>query len=514
MRRLESRRAVRAVGWAAAAVLLVVADRSAPAQGLRYDSRRDVAIPEYATLRIGPFYSTAILGLSGSYRYTRGDGAGTDYYFDNRRGRIREDGSEFPMVASLDLRNYLLLTRNADVDASVRIAYRYFPMGTQEDDFYVTMLGEGVQANISANFRLTRYIVGTIYDRLDWATDYVDARGELDDTGGRHFETLQNRVGLELDWLMAKDRNLGLTLERLDYLVLDVDEDEINPADADELENQERVEYRESLFYEQRILEGIVVGGSVTFIQRDYEAPERADNSQINFNLFGRAREGAGIPLTEASTLTASVGGAVGRSGSRSEIEGSETVVDPITGVRRRRGEDDDVFVFTSDVALRTQLTRDLSHRLNYRRGLRGGFNSAFEEYDTYGYTIDWAREGFNIDLFTRYDTVEPTSDNVSAYDTWTSGIAINYPLFPFLVLDTSWTYELRDNNPTSAEGAPLDEREDYDTRRARIGTSFAIMRDVDFRVFVERVERTSDARDLNFTRDTFQATVSWRKQL
>ena len=170
------------------------------AQDLSYDNRRDVEIPDHSTLRIGPFYSTVRLTESVGYRYTTSSGAGADLLIDNRRGEVRSDGSDFPIVSRLDFRNYLVISRHTDLDLSLRVTYRYFPLNTQEDDFNVSLPEEGVGANVSSQFRLTPHLIGSVFDRFLWTTDFVDDRGLSDRSGGRRYERIENTAGVDFDW--------------------------------------------------------------------------------------------------------------------------------------------------------------------------------------------------------------------------------------------------------------------------------------------------------------------------
>lgn len=482
---------------------------SAWAQGISFDNRREVVIPDYTTLRIGPFYSTAILRASAGYRYTTSSGAGSDYIYGGRRGRILEDGSEIPVTVMMDFLNYWAISRHTSLDVSVRVAYRYYPLDTQEDDFSVTIPDEVATANLAWDYYFTRYLRGTVYDYMRYEADYVDTRGFQDDVGGRRFESFRNRVGTTLLWLLSTDSNLGLTLERMDLWVLDNEE---------EFGDQERTEYREALFYERQLLERIVVGGRVDYVQRDYKVETRSDTTQTDYSLFARGNEqvGGGIPLTDHTTLSLRVGASTGATrgsrGSRNETDEEGATVDV-----DRRDADDDVTVLTTSAELATQMTRYLSHAILYEHGLRGGFNSDFEEYDRWRYNVSYNRPGVNVRVFSEYNTVEPTGNDESAYDEWNSGIEIRYPLLSFLDLTGSYVYTRRTNETQSPdEDDPAETRDDYYTRRVRLGTSVNIVTSLDTRqairwiTYVERYERLSDLNELEFTRDTFETTLQY----
>lgn len=489
----------------------VVSIQSVSAQSLSYDTRRDIAIPDHSTLRIGPFYSTVRLTTAVGYRYTTGSGEGSDYLIDNQRGEIRSDGSDFPVITTLDFRNYVPITRHTDLDFSVRVSYRYFPLDTQEDDFNVSLPDEGVNANISSEFQLSPYLRGSVFDRFRWITQYVDDRGVEDDIGGRRYERAENNIGLRFDWLMAKDKNLGLTLSRFDLVSFE-----------DEFEDQDRVTYLEEIRYEDRIIEGVVAGAGVRFYQTDYDDPERGDIDQSDFFFFLRAtgsENGLGrFPITDATTIELSAGATAGteeRSGSLSSIDSDGDV---------STGDDDDdnlnrnreMTTLNAGAKIRTDMSKYLAHEFVYRRGLRSGFDSSFEEYDNFQYSIDYNRVGVGIRVFTDYDVVQPT-DEEQGYDTWIIGVAVNYPIIEYVDLDFSYKYSLRSDR-TEALDEDGDTTIEEDTRDFfdnvfRIGTSVAVYRDVKVITYYERYERDSTGDDQDSVRNTFQILASYSHQ-
>lgn len=495
-------RPVRHGGGAALLLLLLAGALSAGAQGILYDNRKEVAIPEYATLRVGPFYSTAILNATAGYRYTTSSGEGTDYIYDGDRGRIKEDGSEIPMSVSMDFYNYVPISRYSSLNASFRIGYRYFPLGTEENDFFVTIPDELAQANLSWDYYLARNLRGVLYDRMTYEADYVDTRGLEDDNGGERYERFENRIGTSLSWDITEVSQLGGVLERLDLLVLDNEE---------EFGDQERVEYREGLFFNRDVRGLFVLGGRVDFIQRDYDDESRFDTTETEYQIYIRGADGVqgGIPLTDHTTLGLRAGVASGTtSGSRTVRDEDGAVIED----DQVDANDGDLSVFTFGADLTTQMSRYLSHTLTYARGLRYGFNSAFEEYDSWRYTLNYNRPGVGVRVFSGYTTVDPTGEeDESAYDEWTSGIAIRYPLLSFLDLDASYIYTKRTNaedNPD--EDAPAETQDDYYTRRARIGTNIGLTKKVTWETYVERYERLSDLNELEFTRDTFESRLRY----
>jgi len=140
--------------------LLLVLTLGAEAQMLRYDQHRELKPPDYATLRLGPFYSDLFFSQTAGFRYTRSEGTGTDFLFGNNRGVIKKDGSEYPLVARLDARNYVLISRHMDLDISFSLGYAYYPMETQENEFFFDISGEGVSGVVSMEFYISKFVRG------------------------------------------------------------------------------------------------------------------------------------------------------------------------------------------------------------------------------------------------------------------------------------------------------------------------------------------------------------------
>jgi len=468
------------------------------AQGLRYSNRREVAIPDHATLRLGPFYSSMRFSQSAGYRYTRSVGAGTDYLYENKRGEVREDGEEFPLISRLTFRNYLLITRNMDIDLSLWMSYAHYPLGTQEDDFDMDLVEEGLHGNFSTEFALTPYVKGTAYDNALYRTDYVDTRGLIDDYGGERYEYFQNTLGVNMDWLMTKDRNLAISFSRLDVL----------PRD-DEFSEQERYAYNESVAYEHEIFPGLIAGARASYSQAKYEDAERADTRSEDYSLFFRfsrdvdVERGAGFRLTDVTTLTATLGASAGYSYGVSTTEDDED------------DEGNDQERLSGSLLLKTQIMRNLAHSFSYRRGLRGGFDSSFDLYDDYAYRLTWGGHATKAQLYSSLSEVQPDGESEDEYSNWTSGASVSYPITRIIRLYMTTSYAIRDNPDAALDDDDEDDesRYDYETWRSRIGTSFAVTRSIGFNTYVEHVERTSDAETLGYERDTFAATFNYSHQ-
>jgi len=476
------------------------------AQQLRYDQHREIRAPDYATIRMGAFYSRWAFLQSVGYRYTRSEGTGTDYLFGTSRGVILEDGSEYPLISRLVMRNYLIITPKMDLDLSVEVSYRYYPMDTQEDEFLVRLPPEGILGNVSTEIRWTDFIRSVVYDDFVYRTDYIDTRGLSDRYGGTAYEYLRNELGVRTDWLMAKDKNLSLDLSRTDLL----------PQD-DEFADQESVTYSELLAYEQQVLSGVVVGARARARQVSYTATDRPDASIQDLSVFAQAGFGeaeevaVGIRPTRATTVTLGLGAAVGGSVSFARTERRSTYGEVDLQRIYESESARDTVSLVAEARVQTRLRKDLDHSLTYERGLRGGFLSAFEEYDTLEYRVDYKGAFTSLALFSRWSNIRPSASALNEYSDWTSGLNWTYPLSRAVDLKLSSVYSVRENDTLlTATGEPeLDN--DYETWTTRAGTGFRLTRSIDFDAYVEHVERTSDAADLAYTRDTVAATLTYR---
>ena len=486
--------------------IVVVSASQLYGQALRFSNRREVAIPDYAVIRIGPFYSSATFSQSLGYRWTRSSGTGTDFLVANRRGAIREDGSEFPIISTLSLRNYLLITRNTDLDASIRISYEYYPLDTQEDEFNIDLVEEGIYGTLSMEYRLTPYVKGTLFDHFTYRTDFVDTRGLTDTYGGQRYEYINNRFGTRLDWLLASDKNVGLNLSRTDRI-----------PQSDGFENQESTAYNEALVYEYRLFPRFVIGASAGATQTDYEVEERPDTSLYNYSIFGRynygetGEEGVRVRLTDLSTLSFGLGYSAGVGAERAFTgTGTETVT-----TQQVTAAESDIATATGHIKLRTQLRRNLAHSLGYARTVKGGFKTAFETVDKYEYRLTWDGYATKASAFSTLSIVEPSDINIREYDNWTSGVTVEYPLIRYVALHFLSSYAIRANTGTviNEENLPVEERFDHRTWTTRLGTSFDLTKKIKFDAYAMRVRRTSESDDLEYIRDIVAATLKYTHQ-
>ena len=463
------------------------------AQAIRLHAQREVRPPDYATFRLGPLYSTMALTETVGYRYTSSSGAGTDYLSDNERGRILKDGSDYPIISTLSFRNYLIITRRIDLDASIRIGYEYYPMDTQEDEFLFDMTEEGIYGNISSAFRLSKHLSGTIYDNFLYKTDYVDVRGEEDRYGGSDYERLDNTVGMRLNWQLSRRQTLSGMLSRRDVI----------PRD-DEFAAQEKVEYTEGVVYTYRVYDGLDVGGDMRFTQIQYTGTNRPNANINTYSVFARASEGKawGLPIGPNNTLTASLGVSTGYGKDREENEEGtiDSDADSVSGV--------------GSIMLETQMSPTLNQTVSYSRSMGGGYSSAFEVRDTLDYRLRWQGKLSSVQFYSTLSEVAPTDDSDADYRSWITGLDVSYPLTHYITLIGSTSYSVRENEErVSSDDDELELSNDYDTWTSRIGTSFRLTRRISFRTYAEHTERISDEENLDYERDTVAAYLTYHRQ-
>ena len=465
-------------------LLCVLIASTASAQSLRFSNHREVRIPEYAVLRIGPFYSSVTFSQAVGYRYTSGEGEGLDYLFSNHRGVFLKDGSDFPLVSTLDMQNYLIISPTMDLDISLRASYSHYPLNTQEDEFIFDMVEEGIAGNFSTEFSLTPYVKGTAFDNISYRTDYIDARGLIDRYGGQAYEHLQNDLGANFDWLMAKDQNMGLSVSRTDVL----------PGE-DTFKEQERVSYTEALSYQWMINPMVMAGASASFVQNSYTAvTNRPDSSFHTYSVFSTVR------LTEHTVGSVSLGYA-------------QASVPEEGGLF---GEALDNSGMIGSVSLKTELSRELEHELSYARSMVGGFASAYEMNDKCSYHLNWKEEGvLSASLFAEYLKSVP-SEIMGEYTDWTSGVSLSLPVTRLVSIDLSTTYSVRENGGGEqiADESSVELTSDYNTWSSRIGASVPVMqRDRNgmmFAAYAEHIERSGDSDVLEYSRNIIAATLTY----
>lgn len=481
-------------------LVLGVTAGTAMGQGITFSTTREVTPPDYATFRIGNWYSTFALTESVGYRYTTSSGTGTDYLDEKDRGEIKEDGSEFPILSALTVRSYIVLSRNLDVDVSFRIGYYYYPLDTQESEYVFDMADEGIFGNLSSAFRITEMLTGTVYDNISYRTDYIDTRGLEDENGGSDYERFENTVGLQMNWIMGRNHRSSLHLSRYDLI----------PSD-DEFDSQERYQHREAAFYRYQVRRDMAVGLRADYRQTYYTSTNRLDTEQEDYSLylvFGReGEETAGVRITKLSTLRLSLGMSVAYT-AEEDGDDAETATDD-------DWEDGSLFL-NAGAELETLLTKRTTQVISYERGLRDGFNSPFEEYDGAAYRLRWTGDFITVRASSKLSNINPNLENDVDYRNWVNSLGVAWRVYKHITIDASSTYVLRDNDPGDLEDADdldAEDTADYETLANRIGTSFGISKDVTFSTYYLYTERFSDDDDLEYTRDTFQAMLTYHHQ-
>lgn len=504
-----------AVRLAIAIGLLAAAPGAARAQQLRFSTHRDVAVPDYATMRIGPFYSSLSLSESAGIRYSAYSGSGEDFYLDNDLGRITEEGLETPLVSELTARNYLLINRSMDLDLSFRIRYAYFPMDTQEDEFSCTAIDPGIIAtfggftfratedewyggyqadaytvyatdermgsfaNLDLGFNITRFLRGLLYFRPAYRTDYVDTRGRDDSYGGERYEYFQSVAGLDLDWLMAEDKNLALSVSRTDTIPSSNDYDE-----------QESIHYRETARYEQQLGRNTVGGARANFVNRLYPDGDRGDTFEHDYSLFAQAQ------VTASTRMGGSVGMAWGEIDEAGSLE-TEDSFDTVVG----------------SFLLATELSPRLNHQADYSRWVRGGYRAGMEIVDEYHYALRWKNDWIAGGYALWFTDVQQEMSTITDYRDWLHQLSLFYPLTRFVTLSAVTQYGIRDEDegPSGAVDA-IEEtfHDDYETWTTRLGTTFHLTKRLVAAAVAEHVERFSDSDDVAFTRDTVALTCTY----
>ncbi len=452
-------------------LILMVSCSAANAQMLRYYQRREIKPPEYATLRLGPFYSNLSFEQRAGFRYTESEGTGTDFLFGNERGIIKEDGEEYPLVSRLNARNYLMISRNMDLDISFSLGYAHFPLETQEDEFFFDIAEEGASGSLSMEFYITKYVRGRISDDIVYRTDYIDLRGIDDNFGGSAYEHLENDLELTADWLMDETKNLGFEFSRVDLIVM-----------SEDFEDLEHTTFDEAVYYEHQLTAFLVVGGRTAFGQTYYESDGRSDSTMQSYSAYASAQ------LTDRTDAGLSVGYSLGSS------EGVGSVGSVI-----------------SSGTLSTRLTREVMHGIVLQRSLSAGFRTPFSISSAFTYTLTYQRERASLSFVTGYSTVEPEGDTFNKYSDWTTAMDLSLPVTRFVNVLCSAQYAVRNNEEVG--GSQLTDPEytsNYDTLSARLGTRFSVTSSIDFDVYAQHINRSSDNPDLEYSRDIFAGTFTY----
>lgn len=458
--------------FAVATVVLAFCS-GAMGQMLRYDQHREIEPPEYATIRLGPFYSDISFSQTAGFRYSRSQGTGTDFLFGRNRGVIKKDGSEYPLISTLDARNYVMISRHTDLDISFSVGYAAYPMGTQQDEFFFDIAEEGVSGSLSMEFYISKFVRGKIFDNIKYKTDYIDVRGAIDNYGGAAYEHLDNTLGVQADWLMNEGRSLGMSFSRFDEIVM-----------SDEFKAQERVALQEDISYEQQLAAFLVGGARAGWSQTEYKSVGRSASSSQSYSLYSTAR------LTAMTTAGASVGYSIGGS-------------DDLSG--------GNVSSVAGSASLTTMLSPEMSHGIVFSRGVTEGFSGPFDITTAASYNLSYKKERADVKFVSQYSTVEPQVELLNKYSSWVTSLSAALPLTRFMGLIFNADYSLRENGDITDPSVDDPEySSNYETWSARLGTSFSVTRKIVFELYGQHVARLSDEADLQYSRDIVAGTFTF----
>ena len=488
---------------------------------LRFDNYRDAVVPDNANIRIGNFWSDWSMAQSVGVRYTRSTGAGADYLYQNGLGDTKKDGIEFPFVSTLNLKNYLLVSRYMDLDLSFSLTYSYFPNRTEDNQFKIGMLGQGVSfqmgsfsmtatrdsvdgafngnnatantytrtggskgggssANLSSEFDLTPYVKGRVYDAPSYSESYVDARGRADLLRGDKFRYFQNAIGLDLDWLMAKDKDMSATVVHSDTWPLDTQF------------NKTRTSVNSpSLIYQQQLSPVTLVGARGDWSWHSFDTAVRGNQAQQDYTGF------MGLDLTEDSQLRAGGGYSLA------------TLSNP--GASEQAGNSGAVVGYAS---LRSMLTERTAHSIGYTRRQDSGFGAGVELSDEYRYAISWHNDEWSWSFLTSYSKVQTTLAQVSDYTDWVNQLGVTRSLTENLTAMANGAYTTRHNGPVlpnDASGNSVYVSNDYHTWAVNLGLNQQVTKHVFVYYYVEHLVEAGDVATLDFSRDTIGVTLSYQ---
>jgi len=489
-------------------------------QMLRFDSYRDFVVPDNANIRLGSFYSDWSMAQSAGVRYMRSSGEGSDYLFQNGRGQIKDDGLEFPLVTSLSLQNYLMISKYMDLDLSFNVTYSYFPNRTEDNQFDFNMISQGLSArmgaftitaardsvdgtfngnnasagaythgagaekgfsaNLSTEFDLTPYVKGRVYDSPAYTVSYVDERGRADQLRGNEYRYIQNTVGLDLDWLMAKDKDLSPAVVHTDTWPLD------------KTFNQTRSSVTTpSLTYQQQLSPVLLVGTRADWTWREFDANIRGNQFQEDYTVF------MGADLTENTVLRAGGGYSLA------------TLTN--AGAAEQNG---DTGAVVGNVSLQSMLTERTTHSIGYTRRMDGGFGAGLEVTDEYRYAIAWHNDEWSWSFLTAYSHVQPRLALVSDYTDWLNQLGVTRTLTQHLTAMLNAAYTIRQNGPVQQNdlnGNSIFVANDYSTWAVNLGLSQQLTDHLSVYYYVEHLMESGDTSTLDFERDTVGATITYQ---
>ncbi len=465
-----------------ALVVAVLTPTAGQAQALRFSNYREVSVPDYATVRWGPFYSDMVFSQSIGARYTVSDGAGIDYISNNGRGVIKADGLDIPILSQFSMRNYLIVSRRTDFEFAITVGYDYYPLGTQDDYLWLDFADQGVEVDLSTEIRFNEYHRMRLYDRFSYRTDFVDYRGISDNYGGNEYERISNELGIEYDWLISHTQNLALNLARVDELPLS--------GSYPGYDLNEHHGYIEEIVYQKRLSRFARWDLGAEFSQRFYTVAPREED--VYFYEF---YTGGSLVLTKRYNLDARAG----LRWSDTLREGQETV--------RNDGR------LTLSLGLSGQINETRSHRLQYVRSQETGFvDSGIYNTDDLRYDYNWSDSRFPGRVETGIARSVPVGESLfGGYINWLSRLELRHELTRLTSLYFRTSYEMRFNDEPSTPLPDLPEASsDYDTWITRIGVIVPLTRMISWDNYYEYSVRRSDDERLAYSRHLIASFISW----
>ena len=496
----------------------ILAALPAAAQTLRFDSDRPFAIPENANIRLGDvFYSDLAWSQSLGYRYVRTAGPGAGSLFSAGRGQITEDGSDFPIISALHVRNGLLLGSSTEVDLSFTMQYAYYPLGTEDDNFQFTMVDLGLYSRMGAftfaltkdywqgafnggygqayvgsqgagalgvfqvSFAPTPFFQGRLYDQPSYRVMYLDDRGLVDNFSGQKYRAFENTAGIDTGWLLAKDKNVTAGFSRVDTL-----------PQGQAYRNLRSAVYNGNVGYNQQVNPLLMAGARADYAWTRYTASgaSRGDQFQQDYTTF------ANFDLTDLTTLRLDAGVSRVKLTNPSAFENagsSDTVV--------------------GSAGINSQISKHLAHALSFSRTQSRGFQAGAEIVNLGSYQLSWNSDMLSASVATALRDVSTRLSSVPGYRDWLTQLNLSHPLTEHINLYGSTAYSVRLNGSVAAGGFGTGQpylQDDYDTWVSTLGIGYTILPGLVLSSYVEHLNRFSSGSQLEYTQDTFEVDLAY----
>jgi len=409
---------------------------------LRYYQHRELAPPKNSTLHLGPWYADIVWSESVGVQYITMTGSGVDFITQNGRGRYLEDGFDIPIISTLSLNNYILLTRHMDFSYNISLSYAYYPFGTQEDTWYMNLSDEGAFATFSTEIQLAKDMRLMLYDDILYRTDFIDTRGMQDVYGGQEYKHFENTIGADYDWMPTALDNISASVSRHDVISF-----------SDEFDEQEGYTYSEMLAYTRQVTPFMSAGVVGAMSQSYYKEDIKPD-----INMY-RARAFSVMQLTRKVVANASLGYAF------STTDSDEYSIDSAGDLEGSFG-------------LGHQISEHRYQELIYRRMQRAAFEGGVDITDELRYKYSWDNALFPGEFTSDYIVYNPVGDVRNGYSDWYNKLDLYYQLTRTWRLNFYTSYDMRMNDPfdnvNAADPATPDLDSDYNTWVIHLGTGHA----------------------------------------